>query len=595
VSERVRALHDHHVVAVAMAVAAGAYAAHPVPPLVMVLAATAACVALGLRRAALLAVALAVVASGLGANAMAGLRTPRARVVTKQWATLLTDPARLPGGSVGADVRLGRRHVRIYARAGPGEALASRLAGERVRLSGAVRPVQGVQRERLVPRHIASQMAVDAVDGWRRGNAVASVANDYRRLIERGERAMPVDVRPLFGGMVLGDDRGQTEELQDAFKAAGLTHLMVVSGQNVAFALLVASPLIRRGGLRWRLGLTVGVLFCFGVLTRWEPSVLRAEAMAAVAAAGSFAGRPVPAARLLALAVTGCVLVDPLLVRSVGFRLSVAACAGLVVLTKRLEARGVPLVLAASIGAQAGAAVVLLPTFGTVPLASLPANVLAVPVAGPLKMWGLVAGPLAGLVTPLAWVLHLPSRVMLWWVAGVARWAARLPLAPIGTTTAVVLATGCVVAALLWRRTRTRTLGGCVAGALAIFVASAAALGPVPVVAAPVQPGVVLWVVEGRSVLVAGGRVGSSVIQMLRKRRVRRLDVLVVTRPGPAAADAAWPIVQALRPRVVLAPEHHQLAGAKTARMGAEAIAGRLVVRVTKAGPPLEVEVRSRP
>ncbi len=579
---------------VAALVCTGAYTARPFATATVAVAALVALGGLGTRRWTVLAVGLAVVASAFGANALAGLLPPRPEVVKQRWATLLTDPARLDGGSVGADVRLGRRHVRIYARNDAGEALAFRLAGEKVQLSGALRGLQGVQRERLISRHIASQMSVDAVHAWKRGNVVASAANAYRRIVERGEHALPESLRPLFGGMVLGDDRGESAELQDAFKAAGLTHLMVVSGQNVAFCLLLATPLIRRGGLRWRLGCTLAALFCFGVLTRWEPSVLRAEAMAAVAAAGSFVGRPVPASRLLALAVTGCVLVDPLLVRSVGFRLSVAACSGLVVLTKRLQDRGVPLLLAASIAAQVGAAVVLLPTFGSMPLASLPANVLAVPIAGPVMMWGLVMGPVAGLLPPLAWLLHLPDRAMLWWVAGVARWAAGLPLAPLGPTAAVILVTGCVIASWLWHSERTRVVGGAVAGAVAVFVAFAAVMAPGATAAAPLGPGVSLWVVEGRSVLVVGGRVSSAVTQELRRRRVQRLDVFVVTRPGSSAADAAWPIVQAFRPRAVLAPEHHQIAGAKTARLGAVARAGPLQVRITDAGPPLEVEVTSQ-
>lgn len=593
-SERSRALHDHHAVFAAVATCAGALVARPIAAPLLMVAGMVVVVGLATRRWLLLVAALGVVASGLGANALAGLDRQAARVVDGEWATLLTDPASFPGGSVGVDLRLGSAHVRAYAHGRAANELLSRLAGERVRVRGSLRPLHGVQRTRLIPRHIATQLSLDAVDGWARGDPVASAANRYRRLVADGARVLPDDLRPLFGGMVLGDDRGQSAELQDAFKAAGLTHLMVVSGQNVAFALLVASPLIRRGGLRWRFALTLAVLFGFGVLTRWEPSVLRAEAMAAVAAAGTLVGRPVPAVRLLSLAALLCVLVDPLLVRSIGFRLSVAACAGLVAFTARLQARGVPMLLAATIAAQAGAAVVLLPTFGSVPLASLPANVLAVPVAGPLMMWGLVVGPVAGVLSPLAPVLHLPSRLMLWWVAGVARWGASLPVAPIGPRVGVVLAVGVLGAALLWRTRPLRVAAGLVAGAVAVVLTQAAIQPPVAAAGATVGPGAVLWVADQRVVLLVGGRVPPAVADELRRRRVRRLDVLVVTRPGPAAADAAWPLVRGFRPRVVLAPEEHQLAGARTARVGATAAVGRVVVRVTAAGPPLQVEVSNR-
>ncbi|HVT77144.1 MAG TPA: ComEC/Rec2 family competence protein [Acidimicrobiales bacterium] len=577
-------MSDRQVVALAVAVAVGSVVAHHAPVLPV---AAAAIGAWARRRPWLLIVAAAVLASALGARALDGLRPPPPTPLRGSWATLLTDPATVTGGAVGVELRIGHRHVSAYARGGAATTLAPRLAGERVRVDGALAPLSPVQRARLLPRHIAAQLTIDRVTGVAPANLVGRAANDFRRVVFGGATALPEGLRPLFGGMVLGDDRGQSVELADAFRASGLTHLLVVSGENVAFALLVAAPLIRRGRLWWRLAATLAVLFAFGTLTRWEPSVVRAEAMAAIAAVGAFAGRPIAATRLLALSVTGCLLVDPLLVHSVGFRLSVAACVGLVVLTPPLRRRGVPLLLAASIGAQLGAAVVLVPTFGTVPLVSLPANVLAVPVAGPLMMWGMTAGTLAGLVTPLAPVLHAPTHLALAWEAAVAQRSAALPVAPVAGAGSLILGVA-VVALVLDRR--------CVAVAsVAILAVVGLALrGPAPTTAATIAPGVTLWVVGGRSVLAIGARVPPRVLDDLRARRLHRLDVLVETRPGRASADAVAPLVHAFHPRVVLAPEHHQIAGAYTARLGAEVDVGGAAVRVVDAGPPLRVRVTPR-
>jgi competence protein ComEC len=571
---------DREVVALAVTVCLGAAVHHHAPAVVAMVVVVAAWL---LRRPRFLIAAAALLSSALASHALDGLRPPAPAVVHDRWVTLLTDPAPTTGG-VGVEVRLGHRHVQAFARGPAAGALTPRLAGEHVRVDGALRPLAGVQRGRLLPRHIASRLSIDDVTGNRDANLMGRSANAFRRVVFRGAEALPEQLRPLFGGMVLGDDRGQSVELADAFRASGLTHLLVVSGENVAFALLVAAPLIRRGSLWWRFGATLAVLFAFGTLTRWEPSVLRAEAMAAIAAAGALVGRPVAAARLLALAVTGCVLVDPLLVRSVGFRLSAAACAGLVLLTRPLQRRGVPLLLAASIGAQLGASVVLIPTFGTVPLVSLPANVLAVPVAGPLMVWGLTAGTVAGALPPLAPLLHAPTHLALAWEAGVATRAAALPVAPMGAVAAAVVGAA-VVLALVRRRLLAPAL-------LVLLVVVALALrGPSAVGGTDVAPGMTLWVMNGRSVLAVGGVVPSSAIDELRARRLHRLDVLVVTRPGSGAATAAWPLIHAFRPRVVLAPEHHQVTGAHTARRGAVVVVGGVEVRVTDAGPPLRVRV----
>src|SRR5262249_3914154 len=145
--------------------------------------------------------------------------------------------------------------------------------------------------------------------------------NDVRHTLARGARSLPPGRRALFTGFVLGDDRDEPPEVADDFAATGLTHLLAVSGENVAFVLALAGPLLRRLGWRGRLAVGLAVLLLFGLVTRWQPSVLRAVAMAGLAMVATLTGRPQSPVRLLALAVAGLVLIDPLLVMSLGFRL----------------------------------------------------------------------------------------------------------------------------------------------------------------------------------------------------------------------------------------------------------------------------------
>src|SRR5947208_1417270 len=112
-------------------------------------------------------------------------------------------------------------------------------------------------------------------------------------------------------------------------------------------------------------------------------------------------GRPASRVRLLALAVAGVLLLDPLLIDSLSFRLSVGATAGIALLAGPLADRlpgpeWLTEPLAVTMAAQVGVAPVALPAFGGLPLASLPANLLAVPAAAPLTAWGFVGGGLAG-------------------------------------------------------------------------------------------------------------------------------------------------------------------------------------------------------
>ncbi|MCJ7439518.1 MAG: ComEC/Rec2 family competence protein, partial [Acidimicrobiia bacterium] len=211
-----------------------------------------------------------------------------------------------------------------------------------------------------------------------------------------------------------------------------------VSGANVAFVLALAGPGLRRLPRTARLGAALAVLVVFGAMTRWEPSVLRACAMAAIAVVAVYVGRPAQAVRLLALAVSALLLVDPFLVHSIGFLLSVGASLGIALLSvpiaRRLRGpRWLRDSLATTAAAQIGVAPVLIPVFGSVPLVAVPANLLAVPLVGPLTIWGLAGGTLAGVlqrrVPPAAAALQWPTRVLADAVLGLADAAARVPVA----------------------------------------------------------------------------------------------------------------------------------------------------------------------
>jgi competence protein ComEC len=144
----------------------------------------------------------------------------------------------------------------------------------------------------------------------------------------------------------------------------------------------------------------------------------------------------------------------------VGFQLSCAASLGIALLSAPIaqRLRGPEWMresLATTAAAQLGVAPVLLPLFGSMPLVALPANLLAVPIAGPLTVWGLAAGAGAGIVhrpaPALAGVLQLPTRLMAEGMIGIADAAARVPLA-INLAPAVVL--GVVVGAAVVARHR---------------------------------------------------------------------------------------------------------------------------------------------
>src|SRR5438445_6966850 len=157
--------------------------------------------------------------------------------------------------------------------------------------------------------------------------------------------------------------------------------------------------------------------------------------------------------------------------------------------------------LSVTVAAQMGVAPVLVPVFGGVPVASLPANLLAVPAAGPVMMWGLAAGLPAGVIGgAVARAVCVPTALLIGWIAGVARWSAAAPLGRLGVAHVVALG-GVVLAGAVLRNRRARLALVAAAAAVLSHPALALAAGP-PVWGADLVPGARLWRAGGGAVLV---------------------------------------------------------------------------------------------
>ncbi len=246
---------------------------------------------------------------------------------------------------------------------------------------------------------------------------------------------LPADRAALARGLVIGDDRDQPPEMVQRFRDSGLAHLSAVSGQNVALLLAAAGPLLTRARPFGRWALSLALVGWFVVLTRAEPSVLRAGMMAALGATAYALGREREAVRSLAVAVAVLLLIDPLLAWSVGFWLSVGATAGVTGvgpwLAGRLHRLG-PLAMpvAVTIGAQAGVAIPSILVFGRLSLVGTVANLVAVPIAGLVMLYGLPASLLAGAVPVVAAFVMAPVGWGARWVDAVATVAAAVEPPP---------------------------------------------------------------------------------------------------------------------------------------------------------------------
>jgi competence protein ComEC len=308
--------------------------------------------------------------------------------------------------------------------------------------------------------------------------ALQRTAGDLRAGLREATDGLAPDARALLPGLVVGDTSRIPADLQDAFEATDLTHLLAVSGSNltIVLILLIGPPgralLAERRGLAPRLGITLrgtallgGVLtLAFVVVCRPEPSVLRAAACGLITLLAIGTGRRRSLVPALAAAALLLLLYDPWLARSYGFLLSVLATGALLTIGPRwseaLQRRRVPPRLAEALAAAAAAQAVCAPVVAVfaarVSLVAIPCNLAAELAVAPATVLGFATLAAAPVAIPLAELLARCAGWPAGWIAAVARTGAALPGAQIdwpgGWRGGLLLAALTAVALLVVRR-----------------------------------------------------------------------------------------------------------------------------------------------
>jgi len=278
--------------------------------------------------------------------------------------------------------------------------------------------------------------------------SIGRTIETWRRAAAAGlQRSIPEPEAGLAAGVLIGLRDLVDRDLAAAFTTAGASHVVAISGWNIA---IVASTLGALAGTlrrRRRAVLTAVAIAAYVAFVGPSASVVRAGVMAGVALLAREAGRPGSAAAALGWACTALLLVDPAWVDDAGFRLSALATAGILAwgtgLTRRLAGtspgrarRLIADVLGVSFAAQAATMPIVLLDFGRLSLVAPVVNLLVVPIVPPAMAAGALAlvvgvGAGAGLPAALATLAGLPAWALYAAMVGAVRAGAGMPLASV--------------------------------------------------------------------------------------------------------------------------------------------------------------------
>lgn len=287
------------------------------------------------------------------------------------------------------------------------------------------------------------------------------------------QQLLPDPQSALLTGILLGNDQGLTPELAEQFRITGMTHIIAISGFNIA---ILVGSIVSLGrpilGHRRASILALGVVFLYTLLVGADAAVVRAAVMASLFIySRRMMGRPTFAPASLFLAAWIMTLLNPFLLWDIGFQLSFAATLGLMLyadpFSRWTEARLLSLVgrqttqrlmrfLSEAVLVTLAAQILTLPLivgyFHQLSFVSLLANLFILPGQTGVMIWGALAA-LTGMVVPiigqiLAWVawLFLSYTIIL------VRFFAAIPGAAVSVevTPAVIIAVFALIFAITW-------------------------------------------------------------------------------------------------------------------------------------------------
>lgn len=267
----------------------------------------------------------------------------------------------------------------------------------------------------------------------------------------------------LLAAFSVGEKRGFSQELKEAYANAGVSHLLALSGLHLGLFYMVVVALLgfMRGSRRWfvlRELLAVTLLWAFALVAGLTPSVVRSAVLFSLVSVGRCLHRDSSAVNSLAFAAVVMLLFSPRLLFDISFQLSFSAVFAILLITPWLQhvlacdKRGgvyayVVSLLAVSFAAQIGVLPFLWYYFGTFPLYFLFANLLLVPLATVL----MVLVVLLWITAPVLFLQRIVACVLAWLLSfmnGVVDVAASLPGASL-MLPAVGVVGSCFVALVL--------------------------------------------------------------------------------------------------------------------------------------------------
>ncbi len=233
----------------------------------------------------------------------------------------------------------------------------------------------------------AGYMYKPEIKKWERPEPGDWVLNVRNWFAGRVEKLMPEPQVKLGLSYLLGMKAGLPDDLDENLRTVGLVHIVVASGAHLAILVEIARKIF--GKLSRFSGLLFSVLFVifFMAMVGWTPSIMRAGIMTILSLLAWYVGRKFEPWRIILIVAAGTLLINPMFIINLGWLLSFASFAGIMVLGPKLtkffygmkKPGFVMEIVITTVAATLMTLPIILYYYGTISLISVVANLLILP------------------------------------------------------------------------------------------------------------------------------------------------------------------------------------------------------------------------
>ncbi|TSC58383.1 MAG: competence protein ComEC [Candidatus Peregrinibacteria bacterium Greene0416_19] len=345
--------------------------------------------------------------------------------------------------------------------------------GDDLRITGTLRAPDPIldrpQFHFLRRNHLQATLTKTSIERTGSGRGLALFGTMYGikdAFEDRINRLLPEPHASLLAGLLTGSRRGIPRELNDAFAATGLTHIIAISGYNITLVLSVIGSLLFWLPLKWRFPPLLVATMLFTLFVGASASVVRAAVMGILGLLALQTGRLQTMRLSLLWALFLMTIWNPLLLWwDAGFQLSFLAVAGLIEISplfmRVVSALPDTLGMRENVRSTLAVEVTTLPwivhLFGRMSLVAPVANLLVAPVLPAAMLTGFLAVCASAVSGPLGIVIAAFAWVFLEWIIRVATTLSGIPYASVIVQTGVTVVAGyylllCIVMVTIHRQ-----------------------------------------------------------------------------------------------------------------------------------------------